>query len=77
VEFKCVTSSSSSNDDDDDDDDDDDNDVTRLISELDRCTAVVTRKPGLVSFIRQLMDIAMQRGNAAAIIGTIPSVREG
>jgi len=38
--------------------------------------AVMTGKPRSASFLRQRIDRAMQRGNAAAILGTIPPVSD-
>jgi len=52
-------------------------DAKLLISELGRRIALVTGEPRTASFLRQRIDVAMQRGNAAAILGTIPSVSDG
>jgi len=47
-----------------------------LVSELGRRIAVVTGEPRLASLHRQRIDIDMQRGNAAAILGTISLVSD-
>jgi len=49
-------------------------DATLLVSELGRRITMVTGELWLASFLCQRIDIAMQRGNAAAILGTIPPV---
>jgi len=51
-------------------------DATLLISELDRRIALVTREPRSASVLRQRIDVVMQRGNAAAILGTIPTASD-
>ena len=47
-------------------------DASQLVSELSRRIAVVSGEPRLAAFLRQRIDVAMQRGNAPAILGTIP-----
>jgi len=51
-------------------------DDSLLVSELDRRTAVITGEPRSASLLRQRIDIAMQRGNTAAILGTVPLVSD-
>jgi len=42
-----------------------------LVSELGRRIAVITGEPRSASFLRQRIDVALQRGNAASIMGTL------
>jgi len=51
-------------------------DATLLVSELGKSIAVVTGEPWSALILRQRIDIATQRGNAAAILGTIPPVSD-
>jgi len=50
-------------------------DATLFVSVLGRQIALVTGEPRSASFLRQRIDIAMQRGIAAANLGTIPPVK--
>ena len=47
-------------------------DAQGLVSELGGRLAAVTGDPRSLAFLRQRLGIAMQRGNAAAIRGTLP-----
>ena len=42
-----------------------------LVKELGRRTTMVTGEVRLAAFIRQRIDIALQRGNAASVLGTV------
>jgi hypothetical protein len=43
----------------------------RLVTEIGRRTAVVTHEPRATAFLRQRISVAVQRGNAACINGTL------
>ena len=43
----------------------------RLVTEIGRRTAVVTHEPRSTAFLRQRISVAVQRGNAACINGTL------
>jgi hypothetical protein len=47
-------------------------DALALSAEIGSRVAIVTGEPRATAFFRQRMDIAVQRGNAAAILGTLP-----
>ena len=49
------------------------NDAYALSSEIGSRIAAITGEPRSTAFFRQRLDIAVQRGNAAAILGTLPS----
>jgi len=42
-----------------------------LVSELGRRIAVITGEPHSASFLRQRIDVVLQKGNAASIMGTL------
>jgi len=46
-----------------------------LVGELGRRTAALTGEPRSAAFLRQRIDIALQRGNAASIMGTLQHFR--
>ena len=49
-------------------------DAQGLVSELGKRLAGMTGDPRSLAFLRQRLGIAMQRGNAAAILGTLPQI---
>ena len=42
-----------------------------FITELGRRIAAVTGEPRSTAFLRQRIDVALQRGNAASVLGTL------
>jgi len=49
--------------------------VISLVKELSRRTVTLTGEPRSAAFLRQRIDIALQRGNAASIMGTLQHSR--
>ena len=49
-------------------------DAQQLVSELGGRLAALTGDTRSLAFLRQRLGIAIQRGNAAAIRGTLPSI---